>query len=57
MCHYELIHFIACGHEDRRLIKHCHFARNDPNHQCFGAWSFKREWTQNEGECDRCTNQ
>ena len=53
MCQYESIHF-SCGHVGRRLIKHCHFARNDPNHQCFGAWSIKREWTQPRENCAAC---
>ncbi|OTA38245.1 hypothetical protein BTJ68_01557 [Hortaea werneckii EXF-2000] len=51
--HYEVIHF-HCGHAGRRLIKHCHFARNDPNHQCFGAWSIKREWISANQSCQTC---
>ncbi|KAI4846662.1 hypothetical protein E4T44_04936 [Aureobasidium sp. EXF-8845] len=50
MCQYENIHY-GCGHAARRLIKHCHFARNDPNHQCFGAWSVKREWSNPTEYC------
>ncbi|KAK8231424.1 hypothetical protein HDK77DRAFT_485630 [Phyllosticta capitalensis] len=53
MCQYEAIHF-NCGHVCRRLIKYCHFARNDPNHQCFGAWSIKREWRQPYENCHAC---
>ncbi|KAF2492078.1 hypothetical protein BU16DRAFT_529450 [Lophium mytilinum] len=53
MCQYESINF-SCGHSRPRLIKHCHFARNDPNHQCFGAWSIKREWTNPHENCDIC---
>ncbi|RMY76619.1 hypothetical protein D0863_01836 [Hortaea werneckii] len=53
MCQYEVIHF-HCGHAGRRLIKHCHFARNDPNHQCFGAWSIKREWISANQSCQTC---
>ncbi|KAB8437346.1 hypothetical protein FH972_025026 [Carpinus fangiana] len=34
MCQYEETTF-RCGHRLRRLTKYCHFARNDPNHQCF----------------------
>lgn len=54
MCFYEKINFITCGHYQKRLIQHCHFARNDPGHQCFGAWSFKREWDQCDSKCDSC---
>ncbi|KXL47419.1 hypothetical protein M433DRAFT_434063 [Acidomyces richmondensis BFW] len=53
---YEVIHF-NCGHAGRRLIKHCHFARNDPNHQCFGAWSIKREWISANQVCQACCQQ
>ncbi|THW21456.1 hypothetical protein D6C77_02758 [Aureobasidium pullulans] len=53
MCQYENIHY-GCGHAVRRLIKHCHFARNDPNHQCFGAWSVKREWSNPTEYCRNC---
>ncbi|KAF2277341.1 uncharacterized protein EI97DRAFT_361309, partial [Westerdykella ornata] len=51
---YEKIHYVPCGHEDHRLIQYCHFARNDPLHQCFGAWNIKREWEQREVECSQC---
>ncbi|KAF2750175.1 hypothetical protein M011DRAFT_390781, partial [Sporormia fimetaria CBS 119925] len=51
---YERIHFISCGHQCHRLIQYCHFARNDPLHQCFGAWNVKREWQQPEILCDNC---
>jgi hypothetical protein len=57
MCYYEKIYFVPCGHEGHRLIQHCHFARNDPLHQCFGAWNVKRAWVQHETECDACTDQ
>jgi hypothetical protein len=55
MCYYEKITFVACGHEEKRLIQHCHFARNDPGHQCFGAWRYKREWNQYSSKCGGCT--
>lgn len=54
MCFYEKTTFL-CGHVQRRLMKHCHFARNDPGHQCFGAWNDKREWNQLEVNCADCT--
>ncbi|KAF1810411.1 hypothetical protein P152DRAFT_97490 [Eremomyces bilateralis CBS 781.70] len=45
MCFYEHIVF-ACGHSMRRLARHCHFARNDPNHQCFGVAVVVRQWRE-----------
>ncbi|KAK3063496.1 hypothetical protein LTS18_015064 [Coniosporium uncinatum] len=53
MCSYEKVTY-RCGHEKRRLIKYCHFARNDPGHQCFGAWSDKRAWKQPREDCVDC---
>ncbi|KAL2354040.1 hypothetical protein BJ546DRAFT_92182 [Cryomyces antarcticus] len=53
MCQYEAIHF-KCSHTGRRLIKYCHFARNDQNHQCFGVWSIKRQWSQPQENCQTC---
>lgn len=38
----------------KRLVEHCHFARNDPNHQCFGAWGLKREWYDEYEYCELC---
>ncbi|KAF1919947.1 hypothetical protein BDU57DRAFT_441629 [Ampelomyces quisqualis] len=54
MCFYERITFTVCGHDEKRLIRHCHFARNDPGHQCFGAWRYDREWTQGGSKCSSC---
>ncbi|KAF2709038.1 hypothetical protein K504DRAFT_357009, partial [Pleomassaria siparia CBS 279.74] len=54
MCYFEMIHFSQCGHNEKNLIQYCHFARNDPLHQCFGAWNVKREWTQNGTKCEDC---
>ncbi|EMD01103.1 hypothetical protein BAUCODRAFT_153457 [Baudoinia panamericana UAMH 10762] len=56
MCQYEVIHF-HCGHAGRRLIKHCHVARNTADHQCFGAWSIKREWVSANQLCQSCNQQ
>jgi hypothetical protein len=52
MCQFEKLTF-RCGHESTRRIKHCHFARNDPLHQCFGAWVVKREASIDEF-CSDC---
>ncbi|KAF2790680.1 hypothetical protein K505DRAFT_250649 [Melanomma pulvis-pyrius CBS 109.77] len=57
MCHYEIINFIRCGHQDKRLTRYCHFARNDPNHQCFSPWQIEREWDHPKIECDKCSDQ
>ncbi|KAF1846554.1 uncharacterized protein K460DRAFT_367308 [Cucurbitaria berberidis CBS 394.84] len=51
MCYYERINCGKCRITEHRLIQHCHFARNDPGHQCFGAWNIKRERTH---DCDSC---
>lgn len=56
MCYYDKVNF-ACGHFERRLAQYCHFARNDPGHQCFGAWHWKREWNQIETNCNDCMSQ
>ncbi|KAF2208786.1 hypothetical protein CERZMDRAFT_17223, partial [Cercospora zeae-maydis SCOH1-5] len=50
------IHF-HCGHASRRLIKHCHAARNDANHQCFGPWAIKRQWSFANQICEQCGQQ
>lgn len=56
MCFYEKIKF-SCSHVEHLLIQHCHFARNDPGHQCFGAWNVRREWYQREMSCSDCVRQ
>ncbi|KAF2722722.1 hypothetical protein K431DRAFT_208741, partial [Polychaeton citri CBS 116435] len=50
---YEVIHFV-CHHSGRRLISHCHFARNDPEHVCRGPWSIVREWASANQVCFDC---
>ncbi|KAF1838062.1 hypothetical protein BDW02DRAFT_482161, partial [Decorospora gaudefroyi] len=50
---YEEITF-SCGDTEHHLMQHCHFARNDPGHQCFGAWNLKRKWRQPASECEDC---
>ncbi|KAF2140022.1 uncharacterized protein K452DRAFT_231284 [Aplosporella prunicola CBS 121167] len=52
MCDWEKIH-MACGHAITRRVKYCHFARNDPRHQCFGVQRIVREWRMNT-PCPRC---
>lgn len=53
MCNYERVCY-GCGHEGYRLIAHCHFARNDPFHQCFGVKSIKRTWNNPIENCPGC---
>ncbi|KAJ9626543.1 hypothetical protein H2203_004176 [Taxawa tesnikishii (nom. ined.)] len=53
MCKYEIVYF-ACGCGMKRLVEYCHFARNDINHQCFGAWGIKREWRNEYEYCEPC---
>jgi hypothetical protein len=53
MCQYESVKF-NCGHKTLRLIKHCHFARNDPMHNCFGAWSVSSEHDLPDENCRYC---
>lgn len=42
MCNHERIIYEDCQHRFLRLISHCHFARNDPFHQCWGVRAIKR---------------
>ncbi|KAL2356324.1 hypothetical protein BJ546DRAFT_827966, partial [Cryomyces antarcticus] len=50
---YKAISF-KCDHLQRRLIKHCHFARNDPKHKCAGAWRITRGWKYPDEICQTC---
>ncbi|KAL9585790.1 MAG: hypothetical protein Q9212_001303 [Teloschistes hypoglaucus] len=56
MCNFEHITY-NCQHETYRRISHCHFARNDPVHACFGVKVLKRGWFQAEQDCDDCIRQ
>lgn len=53
MCDYEEFLF-ACGCSTFRLKSYCHFARNDPNHQCFGVKKLRDSWDQ-ATDCEACT--
>ncbi|KAK2038100.1 hypothetical protein LZ31DRAFT_139336 [Colletotrichum somersetense] len=52
MCDWEEFLF-TCNHSIVRLKSYCHFARNDPNHQCFGVKVLRNSWRQNV-PCDNC---
>jgi hypothetical protein len=52
MCDLEEFLF-SCGHNTFRLKAYCHFARNDPNHQCFGVKQLRDSWAQ-VYECETC---
>lgn len=55
MCYFEKVHYTSCGHNEKgRLVQHCHFARNDPGHQCFGAWNYRGAYEQHGMECREC---
>jgi hypothetical protein len=42
MCLWQQVDHV-CGHDAKGdLLELCHFARNDPNHQHFGAWNYKK---------------
>jgi hypothetical protein len=53
MCSYEENTY-ACGHVLKRLVKHCHFARNDPAHSCFGAWTISKYNNLPTENCPDC---
>ncbi|KAK1593229.1 uncharacterized protein LY79DRAFT_590063 [Colletotrichum navitas] len=52
MCDWEEFLF-TCNHSIVRLKSYCHFARNDPNHQCFGVKVLRNSWRQSV-PCDNC---
>ncbi|KAF7542946.1 hypothetical protein G7Z17_g11148 [Cylindrodendrum hubeiense] len=54
MCDFEEFRF-TCDHYTVRLKSYCHFARNDPNHQCFGVKTLRNSWRQS-GACEDCKN-
>ncbi|KAK3684881.1 hypothetical protein B0T22DRAFT_464371 [Podospora appendiculata] len=52
MCDFEEFVF-TCSHSIIRLKSYCHFARNDPHHQCFGVKKLRNVWDQTT-ECEKC---
>ncbi|POS80552.1 hypothetical protein DHEL01_v201053 [Diaporthe helianthi] len=53
MCDWEEFIFgCSCSYTKRK--SYCHFARNDPNHQCFGVQVLKKVWEVPE-ICDKCS--
>ncbi|GKT50358.1 uncharacterized protein ColSpa_10539 [Colletotrichum spaethianum] len=52
MCDWEEFLF-TCNHSIVRLKSYCHFARNDPNHQCFGVKVLRNSWQQSV-PCNNC---
>ncbi len=52
MCDWEEFQFV-CGHNSSRLLSHCHFARTDPYHQCFGVKVIRHVWVQGVA-CQPC---
>ncbi|CAN8105740.1 unnamed protein product [Discula destructiva] len=54
MCDWEEFIFgCTCTYTKRK--NYCHFARNDPNHQCFGVQVLRKVWDVPEA-CDRCAS-
>jgi len=54
MCDWEEFIFgCSCTYTKRK--NYCHFARNDPSHQCFGVQVLKKVWDVPEA-CDKCSN-
>ncbi|KAI1502793.1 hypothetical protein F5X99DRAFT_377411 [Biscogniauxia marginata] len=53
MCDWEEFLFV-CNHSTLRLKSYCHFARNDPNHQCYGVKMLRDSWLQEGQLCDDC---
>lgn len=54
MCDWEEFIFgCSCTYTKRK--NYCHFARNDPNHQCFGVQVLKKVWDVTEA-CDKCSS-
>lgn len=45
MCDWEVFQYTECSHEIMKRLSYCHFARNDPYHQCFGVKVVKNRWT------------
>ncbi|ORY59454.1 uncharacterized protein BCR38DRAFT_57419 [Pseudomassariella vexata] len=56
MCDWEEFRF-ECNHSVVKLKSYCHFARNDPNHQCLGVKVLRKSWKQDFQLCDDCTAQ
>ncbi|KAA8893549.1 hypothetical protein FN846DRAFT_787803 [Sphaerosporella brunnea] len=54
MCGFEKTTYTLCGHSFRRLVTYCHFARNDPFHQCFGVQTTKRVVVVTDQKCPEC---
>lgn len=52
MCDWEEFLF-PCGHSILRLKSYCHFARNDPNNECYGVKVLRNSWRQSS-VCDKC---
>lgn len=49
---YEEFKFMY-NHTQETLLSYCHFARNDPYHQCFSVKVTKHTWVQN-AYCPSC---
>ncbi|KAM9875133.1 hypothetical protein VDGL01_10803 [Verticillium dahliae] len=52
MCDWEEFLF-TCSHSIVKLKSYCHFARNDPHHQCFSVKVLRHSWRQGV-PCEKC---
>ncbi|PHH90429.1 hypothetical protein CDD83_3666 [Cordyceps sp. RAO-2017] len=55
MCDWEEFLY-SCNHSVLRLKSYCHFARNEPDHQCYGVKVLRNSWQQGV-LCEKCTAQ
>jgi hypothetical protein len=53
MCAFDLFEY-GCGHGTKKVHKHCHFARNDPAHSCYGAWTIHATYPVPHQNCGLC---
>jgi hypothetical protein len=54
MCDYNRFSYTCSPHHDRlELLSYCHFARNDPYHQCFGVKVVKNHYMKTM-PCEDC---
>lgn len=54
MCDWEeFIFCCSCSYTKRK--NYCHFARNDPNHKCFGVQVLRKVWEVPE-TCEKCSS-
>ncbi len=53
MCQYEETTY-RCGHVMRRVTQYCRYARDEPDHHCWGAWSHTKRTEALDRDCPNC---